>query len=269
MSKQYIRLIAELKRSIIQSRYVAARLANREQLLLYFKTGKMLAEKIAAEKWGMKILVQISEDLQKQLPGLRGFSQRNLINMKHFYNEYQSLIITQSVTAKIRNVRRTQPKNTLPRVEAFFGISFTHHICILNKCESQEERYFYISEAAAQFWSVNTLEHYINANLFSQQGKLPNNFEKTLPEQLHPSALKIFQDEYLMDFMTPGEIEDERVLEEKVVSDIKNFTMKMGQGFSFIGNQYRIELDGEEFFVDLLFFNRHLRCSRIRRKDHR
>jgi predicted nuclease of restriction endonuclease-like (RecB) superfamily len=260
MSKQYIRLIAELKQSIIQSRYVAARLANREQLLLYFKTGKMLSEKIAAEKWGMKILVQISEDLQKQLPGLRGFSATNLKNMKQFHSEYQIFIISQSVTGQIRNIRRTQPKNTLPRVEAFFGISFTHHICILNKCKSQEERVFYITEAAAQLWSVNTLEHYINANLFSQQGKLPNNFEKTLPEQLHPSALKIFQDEYLMDFMTPGEIEDERVLEEKVVSDIKNFIMKMGQGFSFIANQYRIELDGEEFFVDLLFFNRHLRC---------
>lgn len=259
MSKQYIRLIAELKQSIIQSRYVAARLANREQLLLYFKTGKMLAEKIAAERWGVKVLVQIAEDLQKQLPGLRGFSFRNLKNMKQFYSEYQYVIIGQSATAQIRDVRR-QSKNTLPRVEAFFGISFTHHICILNKCGSHEERVFYITEAAAQLWSVKTLEHYINANLFSQQGKLPNNFERTLPEQLQPSALKVFQDEYLMDFMAPGEIEDERVLEEKVVSDIKNFIMKMGQGFSFIGNQYRLELDGEEFFVDLLFFNRHLRC---------
>lgn len=82
MNKEYIRLIAELKQGIIQSRYVAARLANKEQLLLYFKTGKMLSEKIAAEKWGAKILVQISEDLQKQLPGLRGFSATNLKNMK-------------------------------------------------------------------------------------------------------------------------------------------------------------------------------------------
>jgi predicted nuclease of restriction endonuclease-like (RecB) superfamily len=130
---------------------------------------------------------------------------------------------------------------------------------ILNKCKSPDERLFYITSSATQFWSVNTLEHYINSNLFSQQGKLPNNFERTLPEQLQHSALKVFQDEYLMDFMTPGEVEDERVLEEKVVSDIRNFIMKMGQGFSFIGNQYRLELDGEEFFIDLLFFNRHLR----------
>jgi predicted nuclease of restriction endonuclease-like (RecB) superfamily len=127
----------------------------------------------------------------------------------------------------------------------------------------ERRKIFYISEAATRFWSVSTLEHYIASDLFSQQGKLPNNFEKTLPEQLQPTALKIFQDEYLMDFMTSGEVEDERVMEEKVVSDIKNFIMKMGQGFSFISNQYRLELDGEEFFIDLLFFNRHLVSSNI------
>jgi predicted nuclease of restriction endonuclease-like (RecB) superfamily len=260
MNKQYISLITDLKQSILQSRYVAARLANREQLLLYFKTGKMLSEKIAAEKWGAKILIQISEDLQKQLPGLRGFSPTNLKNMKQFYSDYQLFIFSQSPTGQLRKSRKSILKDTTSQFEAFFSISFTHHILILNKCKSKEERFFYISEAATRFWSVSTLEHYIASDLFSQQGKLPNNFEKTLPEQLQPTALKIFQDEYLMDFMTSGEVEDERVMEEKVVSDIKNFIMKMGQGFSFISNQYRLELDGEEFFIDLLFFNRHLRC---------
>ena len=131
---------------------------------------------------------------------------------------------------------------------------------ILNKCASMEERAFYISQAATQFWSLSILEHQIQSNIFSQQGKLPNNFEKTLPEKLQPSALQVFQDEYFMDFITPGEITDERDLENRVVSDIKHFIMKMGQGFSFIANQYRLELAGEEFFIDLLFFNRHLRC---------
>jgi len=131
---------------------------------------------------------------------------------------------------------------------------------ILNRCKTFEERSFYIYQAASQFWSVSILEHYIASNLFSQQGKLPNNFEKTLPKELKPSALKIFQDEYLMDFMSPGELDEERILEEGIISDIKNFIMKMGQGFSFIANQYRLELAGEEFFIDDLFFNRHLHC---------
>ncbi|OJW61123.1 MAG: hypothetical protein BGO55_32040 [Sphingobacteriales bacterium 50-39] len=139
-------------------------------------------------------------------------------------------------------------------------ISFTHHILILNKCKSIEERLFYITESATRFWSVSILEHHIISDLFSNQGKLPNNFDKTLPKEIKPSALKIFQDEYLMNFMTPGEIEDERVLEEKIVSDIKHFIMTIGNGFSFIANQCRLDLAGEEFFIDLLFFNRPLRC---------
>jgi predicted nuclease of restriction endonuclease-like (RecB) superfamily len=204
----------------------------------------MLSEKIAAEKWGAKIIGQISEDLQKQLPGLRGFSQRNLVNMKHFYSEYQSFIFTQSSTAQLRSIRRetgneidiTQFAPT-EFMEQFFGISFTHHIFILNKCHSAKERIFYITQAATQFWSVSVLEHHINANLFSHQGKLPNNFSNTLSGELKPTALKVFQDDYLMDFISSNNTEDERIFEEKVVLDIKNFIMRMGTGFSFIGNQ--------------------------------
>lgn len=267
MNKEYLQLIAELKQNIIQSRYIAARLVNKEQLLLYFKTGKMLSEKIAAEDWGANVLGQIAENLQKQLPGLRGFSKRNLVNMRYFYDEYQLIIFMQSPTAQIREVRRKE-QSTLTGIqldnvefrEQFFGISFTHHILVLGKCHSTEERIFYITQAATQFWSVSVLEHHINAGLFSHQGKLPNNFTKTLSAELKPTALKVFQDEYLMDFISSGDIENERVFEEKVVSDIKSFIMRMGTGFSFIGNQYRIEIGGEEFFIDLLFFNRNLQC---------
>ncbi|HEX9511068.1 MAG TPA: PDDEXK nuclease domain-containing protein, partial [Puia sp.] len=139
-------------------------------------------------------------------------------------------------------------------------ISFTHHILILNKCKHLQERFFYIEQAATQYWSVALLEHHIDANLYSHQGKLPNNFNKTLSGELKPTALKVFQDDYLMDFISSGEMEDERVFEEKVVADIKNFIMRMGTGFAFIGNQYRLEIGGEEFFIDLLFFNRNLQC---------
>jgi predicted nuclease of restriction endonuclease-like (RecB) superfamily len=144
--------------------------------------------------------------------------------------------------------------------EEFWKISFTHHMLILNKCSTNPERFFYIEQAASLFWSVSVLEHHIQADLYSNQGKLPNNFASTLPDKLTPSALQVFQDEYLMDFITPPAVDDERVLENKVVSEIKNFILWMGKGFSFIGNQYRLEIDGEEFFIDLLFFNRHLQC---------
>jgi len=222
MNKQYIRLITDLKQNIVQSRYAAARLANKEQLLLYFRI-EILSERITAEKWGLKIVEQISKDLQTQLPGLKGFSYRNLMNMKQFRDDYQTLAFLQSSPAELRNSRR-KPGN--------------------------EQIQLYIAESATRFWSVSILEHHILSDLFSNQGKLPNNFDKTLPKEIKPSALKIFQDEYLMDFMTPGEIEDERMLEEKVVSDIKHFITTMGHGFSFIANQYRLDLAGEEFFID-------------------
>jgi predicted nuclease of restriction endonuclease-like (RecB) superfamily len=252
MDKGYVEFVAELKMNIVQSRYVAATLANREQLLLYFKTGEMLAKKMESEEWGTKVLERIAEDLQKQMPGLRGFSARNLRSMKLFYIEYHSVAIWQSVTAEIRKVRRDVP------AEQFWAISFTHHLLLLNRCKTNEERFFYIKQAAMQFWSSRLLEHHINANLYLHQGNLPNNFSSTLPKELKPSALEVFQDEYLMDFISTSDTEDERVFEDKVVSDIKNFILRIGKGFCFIGNQYRLEVDGDEFFVDLLFFNRHL-----------
>ena len=252
MDKGYVEFVADLKKNIVQSRYVAARLANREQLLLYFKTGELLAKKIEVEQWGTKVMERIAEDLQKQLPGLRGFSARNLWLMKKFFSEYQSVAILQSLTAEIREVRRGEP------TDHFWAISFTHHVLLLNRCKTNEERFFYIKQAATQFWSTRLLEHHINANLYLHQGNLPNNFSSTLPNDLKPSALEVFQDEYLMDFISTSDTEDERVFEDKVVSDIKNFILRIGKGFSFIANQYRLEVDGEEFFVDLLFFNRHL-----------
>jgi len=261
MKNGYVALIAEMKKSIVQSRYIAAKLANREQLTLYFRTGKLLSEKVAKERWGSKVLEQIAVDLQKQLPGLRGFSARNLWYMKRFFEEYQGVIILQSATAEIRKVRRLgKDAIAVPANDGFWSISFTHHVLLLNKCASSEERLFYMHHASTQFWSVSILKHQLEANLYTHQGKLPNNFDATLPKELKPAVLEVFQDEYLMDFISTSDTEDERVFEEKVVADIKNFILRMGKGFCFIGNQHRLEVEGDEFYIDLLFFNRHLRC---------
>ena len=203
-TKQYLQFITELKQSIIQSRYQAARLANREQLSLYLRTGQMLTQKIDAEKWGAKVIEQISTDLQKQLPGLKGFSYRNLMKMKQFYADYQPLPILPSATAELENVneKAIMPsiKAELPSeaLDAFWLVSFSHHIVLLGKCKTLEERLFYMAQTASQYWSVTVLEHQINARLFQKQGKLPNNFSKTLPDTLKRSALQVFKDEYLL-----------------------------------------------------------------------
>ena len=242
MEKGYVALIAEMKKSIVQSRYVAAKLVNREQLILYLKIGGMLSEKIAAQKWGARVLERIAEDLQKQLPGLKGFSSRNLNNMRQFYEGYREIM--QTVSAEM---------------ESFWKVSFSHHILLIIRCKTLKERLFYIEKAAGEFWSFRTLEHHVQAKLFKHKGRLANNFKKTLSENLKTDALEVFKDEYLFDFVGTDDC-DEKVLEGKLVGDIKNMIMRLGKGFCFIGNQHRLEVEGEEFFVDLLFFNRHLRC---------
>ena len=266
--KNYLEFIRTLKQEIISSRYQAARLANREQLSLYYKTGGMLSEKVKAQKWGTKVLEQVAIDLQKNLPGLKGFSFTNLKKMRQFFEAYPNFEIRPSVTAQM-TIPDFRPENenshligpsVTAQLEVFWSISFTHHILLLNRCKKIEERLFYIENAATQFWSITVMEHQIDADLFSKQGRLPNNFKTTINEALKASALKVFKDEYLLDFIASDELDDERHIEQQVVLNIRNFILQMGKGFCFIGNQYRIEVDGDEFFIDLLFFNRHLQC---------
>lgn len=242
----YKEFVQDLKQNIVRSRYIAARLANQEQLKLYFKIGQMLSEKINAENWGAKVIGQLSIDLQQALPGLKGFSTRNLNNMRQFYETYKTFLIVQSVTAQLE--------------KSFYSISFTHHILIINRCSNPEVQRFYIDQSAEQFWSVRELEHQINANLFKHQGNMPHNFNKTLPENIKSKALEVFKDEYLIDFVNINEDDDEGILENEIVNNIRKFIMSMGKGYSFIGNQYKLEVNNNEFFVDLLFYNRHLQC---------
>jgi predicted nuclease of restriction endonuclease-like (RecB) superfamily len=261
LDNNYTELINSLKQEIINSKYHAARLANREQLKLYFITGKILSEKAGSQKWGAKIMRQISNDLQSNLPGLKGFSFTSLKKMRQFYESYSFLQIGPLLTGQLQSIElQRDVVFSQDMLDAFYSISFTHHLLLLNRCESINERVFYIELAASQFWSVNIMEHQIDSDLFKTQGQLPNNFSSTMRATLKPSALKVFQDEYLLDFIAGSELDDERSLETQVVSNVKNFILQMGKGFCFIGNQYRIEVDGDDFFIDLLFFNRHLQC---------
>lgn len=271
IDKSYTKFILSIKQQIVQSRYVAARLANREQLMLYFKTGLMISEKIKAQKWGAKVLDQISADLQKELPGLKGFSAGNLKKIRLFAEAYAPHLVIGSTASNQFGLAGTGEgfsiSSTLSNLienkafyEAFTGISFSHHFTIITKIKAWEARIFYIQSAATNFWSLTVLEHHLENNLFGKEGKLPNNFDGTLTESLKPSALKVFKDEYLLDFIAGDELDDERHIEQQVVLNIRNFILQMGKGFCFIGNQYRLEVDGDEFFIDLLFFNRHLQC---------
>ncbi len=258
---EYSQFILEIKEGIIKSRYKAASLANREMLLLYYYTGYKLSDKIKKSNWGAGIIRNISDDLQKELPGLRGFSYRNLQKMKQFYDEYEilrNLLLTAhnqvveivpSVTAQFSQsatVQLNEPeivqsataqiddKQIVPLITAqiendnqsvenfveniFLKIGFTHHITLINKCKDISERIFYFQKIVENQWSVTILEHHINSRLYQLQGQIINNFDRTLPEKLHKHATDAFKSEYLLDFINLDEEDDERVLENEIVS---------------------------------------------------
>ncbi len=281
-TKEYIKFISEIKENIIKSRYKAASLANKEMLLLYYYTGYKLSQKIKSSKWGNGVVSNISKDLKKELPGLRGFSFRNLQNMKQFYEEYellqnlllpsqdQSFIIMQSSTAQLKEnefmqlmTAQINDEDNDLKIEtfienSFLKIGFTHHITLINKCKDINERVFYFQKTIENQWSITILEHHINSKLFQLTGKIINNFDRTLPVRLHKHATNAFKSEYLLDFINLDEDDDERVLENEIVKNIKKFILSLGNDFSFIGNQYRVTVGEEEFFIDLLFFHRTL-----------
>ena len=246
---QYSTLLSDISSQILQSRYRAARMVNRELLLLYFAVGKQLSEKIAAEKWGTGVIFQLSVDLQKQLPGLRGFSATNLKNMRQFADEYHELI-GQTASGQLENIE----------LNVFLSLGFSHHILLLNRCNNLPERVFYMQKTVANQWTHEMLDWQIKAKAYQKRDQtLPNNFATTLSESIRDTALQAFKDEYLLDFINV-ETDDERVVEKGIVQNIKEFILKAGKGFAFIGNQHRLLVDDEEFFVDLLFYNRQLKC---------
>jgi predicted nuclease of restriction endonuclease-like (RecB) superfamily len=291
--KKYIKFVAELKIQILQSRYHAVKLVNNEILLLYYATGKSITEKLKRENWGNAVIEKLSEDLQKALPGLRGFSSKNLRNMRQFYETYSTVEIWQSATAKSEISaskaiwqsatakseisaskaiwQSTTAKSEIASAPAiklkkqfikkiFISLSFTHHILLLNKCRDLKERMFYMELSVANQWSVSLLQHQLDNNLYKRKGKLINNFKQTITAKLYSHALESFKDEYLLDFININEDDNERELETQVINNIKKFVLSLGTGFSYIGNQYRLIAGGEEFFSDLLFFNRLLQC---------
>jgi predicted nuclease of restriction endonuclease-like (RecB) superfamily len=279
----YTQLLQDLKSRIAQSRYIAARLVNREQLMLYYYVGKLLDDKITEQNWGDKVLSQISSDLKDQMPSLRGFSAGSLKKMRQFYTAYehspigplltgqlqiadkQKDIIGQLATVQLQSFEAkenwpsatTEPDNSF--LSNFFSITFTHHLILLNKCKALEERMFYMKRAAEDFWSVSVLEHHIQENLFLQIGKLHHNFNTTIEARESNVAAELFKDKYLLDFLQLKDDDYESEIENSIVSNITEFILKMGKGFAFIGNQFRLEVEGHEFSIDLLFYNRILR----------
>ena len=259
-------IILELKSAILRSRYQAARLVNKELIALYFTIGKKISETATKEAWGMKILDKISSGLQKELPGLRGFSSANLKKMRVFADFWITHLNFGSATPNQINIIPDEISSALPNQlpekisTVFFSVSFTHHYSIASKCQTLDEALFYLVHIANEFWNYRYLENQIKAGRFFKKGALPNNFTNTLSATHFEKALDTFKDEYLLDFINIETDEDERVLEHQIVRNIKKFILSLGNDFAFMGNQYRLIVEEQEYFIDLLFFNRVLKC---------
>ncbi|HBK41213.1 DUF1016 family protein [Petrimonas sulfuriphila] len=278
ISINYADVVRQIKNAILQSRYRAAKLANREMLSLYFGIGKFISENSRNHFWGTGAIESISERLQQELPGLRGFSPANIKRMRQFYEEWQPYLITENHIQSIRPMLSDEIQIDLlaanrPTVSddlemdtwnSFLSVGFSHHYEIIIKTKTLEERFFYIGKCATEFWNYRVLQNNLKSNLFAKQGKLPNNFAITISDaDLRRKALLSFKDEYLLDYInieSPDDEVDERVLESEIVLNIKNFIMSLGKDFAFIGNQHRFIVEDREYFVDLLFFNRQLQC---------
>ena len=268
-----------IKNAILQSQYEAARSVNEKQLMLYFGIGKFISLNSREGFWGDGAIDAISERLQKELPGLRGFSARNLRYMRTFYEEWAILDSTKNYNLELANSKnetglisliwhlQVPNSNDFPADE-FFRIGFTQHRKIFEKVKDRNERFFYIRRCSEQNYTVEELLRSISRNDYNHQAKLPNNFEKAISGSGQAlKAISSFKDEYLLDFINVEEIGardrqevDERVVENSIIHNVKNFILTFGKDFAFIRNQYHLEAFGEDQYIDLLFFNRALNC---------
>ena len=284
--QNYSEAVQIIKSAILQSQYDAAKTVNEKQLMLYYGIGKYISLNSRNGFWGKGAIDAISEQLDKELPGLKGFSARNLRYMRTFYEEWSMLDSASKKLEEIgdSNLAHTCAKlpdgesneiwNTLvPKVQsfpmdAFLSIGFSHHRLILQKVKDEDARIFYIKRCAEERYSYDVLGKSIAADDYHHQGNLPNNFARTLSaSQQALKAIGTFKDEYLLDYINVEELDvrdaadiDEKVVENAIIHNIKNFILTFGKDFAFIRNQYHLVAFGEDQYIDLLFFNRELNC---------
>ena len=270
--------VQTIKSAILQSQSRAARMISGTQLSLYFGVGLYVSAHSRKGAWGTGAIKMISEMLRRELPGLRGFSEDNIKKMRTFA-EFWSQFINRSPLANEMSLEALQqeiecdqfslakwsPMASEINRDEFLGISFSHHMEILHKTKNIEEVLFCIHEAVVHQWDKYTLRDILKAGIPQPDHTAPNNFLQTMssPRQAM-KAIRMFKDEYLLDFINVEDIDaqekdvDERLVEQRIVHNIKRFIMTLGRDFTFVGNQYHLEIYGEEMWSDLLFFNREL-----------
>ncbi len=237
----YISFLKNIKLEIQSARIRVSKTVNRELISLYWKIGEAIVEKQEKLGWGKSVVEQLSEDIRKEFEGIRGYSARNLWDMKRFYEQYQH-------SPKLRQLVAEIP--------------WGHNLLIINKIKHEDAREYYIKASKDCGWSRNVLLNQIKADAYSRHklSDKQHNFDKVLPKHLAEQADETMKDSYMLDFLGITTPVLERELENRMIEKIRDVIIEFGQGFAFIGNQYQIRAEGREYFIDLLFYHRKLRC---------
>ena len=277
---KYRNAVSTIKQAILQSQYRAAKLVTGEQLSLYFGIGGYVSANSREGTWGTGAIDRISEQLRRELPGLRGFSASSIKDMRAFYEYWCQYINRQPMAVDLQiaenntvididsfTLQNWSPLAVEINREEFLSVSFSHHIEILHKTKDIHEVLFYIHQTVIHKWDKYDLRDRLKSGLYKLQQSATNNFIQTMPVVNARKAIGMFKDEYLLDFINVEEMEvdkpadvDERVVEQAIVRNVKQFIMTFGRDFAYIGNQYHLEIFTNEMFPDLLFFNRELNC---------
>jgi predicted nuclease of restriction endonuclease-like (RecB) superfamily len=238
-SNEYAALLNSIKDRIRRAQYDALKSVNKEMIALYWDIGRMIVDRQEKQGWGKSIVENLAADLQKEFPGVLGYSRDNLWRMRKFYLQYRN------------------NQKLAPMVQE---IGWTHNIYILERCSDDLEREFYIRMTRKFGWTKNVLIHQIDNKTYEKTLLNQTNFSKALPEKIKHQAKLAVKDEYTFDFLELGDEHSEIELEREIMNKVNRFLIEMGGAFTFLGNQFRLEIDGTEFFIDILLYHRRLRC---------
>ena len=246
---EYKKLLSDLKEKVRRSQLKAAVKVNYELLDLYWNLGKGIVEKQKEYSWGDSFLKILSEDLRKEFPNMKGFSEQNLRSIRFWYQFYKDYLIC------------LQPVSELEKVEEKIkSIPWGHNQRIMYKCKDVQEALFYVNKTIENGWSRTVLEHQIEGDLYKRLGSAVTNFDNRLPAIQSDLAKQTIKDPYNFDFLTIRDKHDERELEEALVNQITSFLLELGTGFSYIGKQVHMKVGESDFYIDLLFYHVKLHC---------
>jgi predicted nuclease of restriction endonuclease-like (RecB) superfamily len=254
----YKPFLQDILTKIEQARYEMLMLVSKQTLMLYWDIGRSVSEKMQKEGWGAKIVVQLSKDLQTEIPGVRGFSVRNIWNMKMFYDFYAQFGIC--ATAVAQNSATAVAELQRPIYELITSVGWVQNCIIIEKCKDPKQVLFYLKQTKEKGWSKLDLLEKIEQNYFENYVLAQNNFEITVPETLKAQVAWEFLDDYNIELLNPDQPVSEKALENAIVENMVKFLHEMGGTFAFVGRQFRLILDEKEYFADLLFFNLTLNC---------